>query len=172
MTNCPYCDFENIPGADYCEQCNQPLSDLHLTLPATPVERSLLKDRVAILEPKKPITVSPDTPVGKVIELLDSRSIGCVLVVEDEKLVGVFSERDALLRLNTEAAELADQPVSNFMTSSPQTLDTGAKLAFAVQRMDLGSFRHIPIVDDQSRPVGVISVRDILRHLTEQMDTV
>jgi CBS domain-containing protein len=55
------------------------------------------------------------------------------------------------------------------MTASPQTLDQDAKVAFAVQRMDLGGYRHIPIVDDEDRLVGTISVRDILAYLTEKM---
>ena len=58
------------------------------------------------------------------------------------------------------------------MTSDPQTLEADSKVAFAVQRMDLGSYRHVPIVDDQGRPVGIVSVRDILRYLADKMGAV
>ena len=83
-------------------------------------------------------------------------------MAENNRPVGVFSERDALLKLNTAAAELSNRPVSEFMTPKPQTLDTDARLAFAVQRMDMGAYRHLPIVDargdlafDQPRTVGL-----------------
>jgi CBS domain-containing protein len=168
MINCPHCNAENIEGVDQCEECGQPLSDLHLQTPSTLLERSLLKDRVAALKPKPPVTVAPATLVGDVLSLMIERRIGCVVVVDRGKTVGIFSERDALLKLNESAVELAGRPVSEFMTPNPQTLQSTAKIAFAVQRMDLGGFRHIPIVDDGDL-TGIISVRDILGYLTEKL---
>ena len=171
MIECPFCEAENIPGADVCEECGQPLSDMHLPTPATAVERSLLKDRMGALAPKAPLTVESDTPVGDVLRLLVDHAIGCAIVVDSGNLVGIFTERDALVKLNVDYAELASRPVSEFMTPSPEALDIRAKIAFAVQRMDLGGFRHIPIVDDEGHPTGIISVRDILRYLTEKLTT-
>jgi CBS domain-containing protein len=91
------------------------------------------------------------------------------LIVENSKIVGVFSERDALLRLDVELNDELTRPVSDFMTPSPQKITADSKIAFAVRMMDLGSYRHVPVVDDEDRPVGVISVRDILGYLTEKM---
>ncbi len=168
---CPFCGHDNIEGVDTCAQCEQPLTDMYLHDPATAVERGLLKDRIAALDPKPPIVVSPKTPVGEVLRTLVDKSIGCVIVVEGGKVVGIFSERDALRKLNIDADSLSDQPVADFMTTPVETLDAGAKVAFAVQRMDQGSYRHIPIVDDDDEPLGIISARDILRYLTERMTT-
>ncbi len=169
MTTCPYCDFENIEGMDNCEQCGQPLGDLHLPDPATLVERSLLRDRVSVLNPKTPVVVSPSTSVAQVLKILVDRRIGCVFVVDQNRVVGVFSERDALLRINTDAPRFAQRPISEFMTSGPQSLESDAKIAFAVRMMDLGSYRHVPVVDENGAPTGVISARDILRYLSEKM---
>ena len=169
MIPCPFCDFVNIEGADDCEQCGQPLDDMHLPDPSTLVEQSLLMDRVSVLDPKPPIVVSPDTSVADVLQTLVKRGIGCVFVVEHEKVIGVFSERDALLRLNTEASNYAEHPISELMTTSPQSLESDAKIAFAVRMMDLGGYRHVPVVDENAHPTGVISARDILRYLTEKM---
>jgi CBS domain-containing protein len=169
MIICPYCDAENIEGSDRCEQCGQTLVDLHLTSPRTNIERALLTDRISKLKPKTPIVVRPDMPVGEVLNLLVEKKIGCVFVVDEEAVVGVFSERDALLRIGTSAKEVAAQPVSAFMTSHPQDLDEDAKIAFAVRMMDLGGYRHIPIVDAHRKPTGVISVRDILKYLTAEI---
>ncbi|MBW3600263.1 MAG: CBS domain-containing protein [Planctomycetes bacterium] len=171
MTVCPYCSAENIEGADLCEECRQPLADLHLAAPATEIEQNLLKDHVQLLlkSDKLPISVHPDKPVGEVLTLLVEKEIGCVLVVNEGKLAGVFSERDALLKLNVEAPELADRPVSDFMTPHPQALQPNVKIAFAVQSMDLGGYRHIPIVDEEGSATSIISVRDILKYLARQI---
>ena len=169
MITCPDCSFENIEGSDECQECGQSLTTLHLAEPATDVERSLLDDRVSVLNPRLPVAVAPQTPVGEVLQKLVAQSIGCVIVVEDEELVGIFSERDALQKLNVDIETLRERPVSDYMTAAPQTLEADSKVAFAVQRMDLGSYRHVPIVDDQGRPVGIVSVRDILRYLADKM---
>ncbi len=169
MIICPYCASENIQGADDCAECGQPLADAHLAPPNTEVERSLLRDRISDLVPKTPITVAPATPVGDVLRLMVEHQIGCVVVADENRPVGIFSERDALRKLNTSAPELAARGVGEFMTPSAQTLVADAKIAFAVQRMDLGGYRHLPIVDERGELVGIISARDILRHLTESM---
>jgi CBS domain-containing protein len=140
---------------------------MHLPDPKTAVERGLMKDTVSTLGPKPPITVHSSTTVGQVLRLLIDRAIGCVLVVDDNRVVrGVFSERDALIRLNCDAAKLWDHPISEFMTPNPQGLPSNARVAYAVHQMDIGHYRHIPILDGEDRAVGVISVRDILKYLT------
>jgi CBS domain-containing protein len=169
MSVCPFCGTENIEGIDSCEQCGESLVEVHLHEPATEVERSLLKDHIGVLGPRPALTVAPTTPVRDVIQTLVDNRIGCLIVEENGHPVGIFSERDALLKLNTEAAELGDRPVSEFMTPNPQSLKNNAKIAFAVQRMDLGGYRHIPIVNDKNDLEGIISVRDILRYVTEKM---
>ena len=169
MIICPYCDHENLPGEDVCEQCGNSLSDLNLPVPATKLERSLLKDRVRTVTTMPPLTVFPETRIREVLQLMNDRQVGCVMVVENRKLVGIFTERDALLKLGTEAAALGDRPVAEFMTPHPQTLRLDAKIAFAVQRMDLGGFRHVPVMSRDDEPVGVISVRDILDYITEKL---
>ena len=171
MIYCPYCDCENIEGTDSCDHCGQPLSDLHLPIPATSFERSLLRDRLAKVPPHRPVTtVSPDATIGEVLQLMADRAIGCVVVTEDERLVGIFSERDVVLKIGTEIADLAERPVSEFMTRDPQALASNSKVAFALHRMAVGHYRHVPIVDEQQRPVAIISVRDVLGYLTERLD--
>ncbi len=168
MLTCPHCSAENIEGADQCEECLQPLADSHLTSPATPVERSLLRAHIHSLltGEKLPIAVPPSRPVGEVLKLMVNRGIGCVLVVEGGKLLGIFSERDALLKINADAPKLAGRPVSEFMTPNPQTLKRNAKIAFAVHNMVVGSYRHIPVVDEDGHATSVISARDILKYLS------
>ena len=169
MPVCPYCGSEVIEGDDNCSECQNSLADLHLPEPASDVERALLADRVSALEPKSPVAVSSDTSVGDVVKQMHDQQIGCMLVVDDGKLTGIFTERDALLKLGAEFNAKAADPVSHYMTPSPQTMAGNAKVAFAVQRMDLGGYRHLPVLDENSQPTGVVSVRDILKYLTANL---
>ncbi|HQU45090.1 MAG: hypothetical protein B7Z73_11290 [Planctomycetia bacterium 21-64-5] len=168
MTECPYCGVENIEGADHCEECQQPLDYLSKPRPRSAVERSLAKDRVSSLQPKTPLTVAPEQTVGQVLQLMAEHQVGCVIVERGEQLLGVFSERDALDRLNVDFAALAQRPVSEFMTRSPETVEREARIAFAVHKMDVGGYRHLPVVSE-GRVDGMISVRDVLRYITQKL---
>ena len=171
MIVCPQCGAENIEGADACDECQQTLWDLSLPVPATAIEADLLRDRIARLKPKAPTCVSADTTVQGALETMIDQRIGCLVVVDqadDGRLVGIFSERDALLKINTDAARFADQPISKFMTPNPVTLRMSDKIAFALHKMDVGGYRHIPILDEQQL-AGIISIRDILGYLTERI---
>jgi CBS domain-containing protein len=169
MIVCPYCEAENIEGADQCEQCHQPLTEMSIRVPASSVEAGLLRDRIEILWPKSPSTVPPDKPVGEVLKKMVAEAIGCVMVVDGDQLVGIFSERDALMKLNTDAPRQMEKPISQFMTPGPVTLETNDKIAFAIHKMNVGGYRHLPITFC-GKLAGVISIRDILRYLTERIE--
>ncbi|MDG2382790.1 MAG: CBS domain-containing protein [Pirellulaceae bacterium] len=170
MIPCPLCGEDNIQGVDVCDQCGQPLSDMHLPDPKNAVEIGLLNDKAGSLETIPPISVVGETPVRDVLDLLVSEGIGCVFVVDDqETIIGVFSERDALLRLNTQSADLLDHPISDYMTENPASIRESTRIAFAVHQMDIGGYRHLPILGGVGSAVGVISVRDILSYLTKKL---
>jgi len=171
MSTCPACGFNNTPGADVCEKCGSSLDFLSEPVPSSLVEERLLTDEIRDLNPRKPLIVAPDARVGDVLQILVDQGIGCVLVVdphreEGDQLVGIFSERDALMRLGVRYADLLDRPISEFMTGTPETLSLGDKIAFALHKMDLGGYRHVPILDGK-QIAGVISVRDIMRYLAD-----
>ncbi|MFT5526982.1 MAG: CBS domain-containing protein, partial [Pirellulaceae bacterium] len=132
-------------------------------------ERSIMSDTIADLDPRTPLVVDQAATVRSVLNTLVENSVGTVLIAKDGVLVGIFSEKDALRRLNVDAAAHADEPISKFMTNSPETLESNASIAFAVHRMDQGGFRHVPIVSENGTPEGIISVRDILRFLNEKL---
>lgn len=168
MIICPYCQAENIEGADECAECRQPLTEMGVRVPTTSVEADLLRDRIERLWPKTPSTVSPATPVGQVLKKMVDEAIGCVMIVDQGALVGIFSERDALMKLNVDAQKFLDKPISQFMTQRPVTLETSDKIAFALHKMNVGGYRHMPILFE-GKLAGVISIRDILRYLTERI---
>ena len=171
MSKCSYCGAMNMEGADVCDHCLEPLGEPALGRVDSDVERSLLNDKVVLLLPRKPIMVEPSMPVRDVLQLFVERSIGCVPVVDDGRLVGIFTERDAVVRLGARFEEIADQPISEFMTSNPETIELDAQIAYALQRMDVGGYRHLPVISNE-RVVGVISIRDILQYLARHLEVV
>lgn len=168
MIICPLCSAENIEGSDVCEHCEQTLTHMSIRVPASSVEADLTRDKIKLLKLKDPSTVAADTPVGVVLTQMVDEGIGCMMIMDGDQLVGIFSERDALMKLNTEAANLSDRAISRYMTPNPITLETRNKIAFALHKMDLGGYRHIPILEE-GKLVSVLSIRDILEYLTQRI---
>src|SRR5690349_9576577 len=145
MLLCPVCGAENIEGSDECVECQASLTELSMPQAVTALEKGLLKDRIEVLKPRPPLMVSPDAPIGEVLKQMVDQRLGCAVIVDgDRRLLGIFTERDALLRLNVDAAKRADKPVSSVMTANPATLRARDKIAYALHRMDVGGYRHIP----------------------------
>ncbi len=162
---CPVCDFTNPPGVDECRNCLTPLSGLDLPVPRGPVETSLLTDSVAVLQPRPPVTVTADATLGSAVRLMIEQRVGAVLVTDRRgDLVGILTERDFLAKV-VGVRGYDRLPVADFMTHSPETVAPDDLLVTVIGKMDGGGYRHLPVVA-AGKPVGVVSVRDILRHLT------
>lgn len=161
---CPLCGLENIAGADECAACGQSL-EICPPESRTPVEEGLQAMAVAALEPVPPVCLDPTTPVFEAIQLMAERNIGSVLITQAGALLGIFSERDALLKVAARLAELDQRPVREFMTPAPDTLTPEDPIVFALNRMVVGDYRHLPICHGK-RTVGIISARDVLRYVT------
>jgi CBS domain-containing protein len=163
---CPTCAHDNLPGAEECNRCQQDLTQLDQPSACNRVERSLMEDPVDLLQPRTPVTVGPSTTVREAIRTMLTRDIGALLIVDDDgKQLGIFSERDLLTKVAGVHEGYNDLPVCQFMTPRPETVTPGDALAFALHKMDIGGYRHTPVVQN-SVPVGMISVRDMLRHIT------
>jgi CBS domain-containing protein len=171
MTRCSYCGCSNLDGADVCEQCLEPLGEPTLGHVDSDVESSLLRDKVVLLLPRKPIVVEPTLTVGEVLQLLVERAIGCVLIVEEGRLAGIFTERDAVVRIGADIEDCRNLPVADFMTANPETIEADAQIAYALQKMDAGGYRHLPVMAS-GRVVGVVSIRDILQYLARHLEVV
>jgi CBS domain-containing protein len=163
---CPWCNFSNVPGADQCANCEQDLASLDRPTALDRVQRSLMHDLVSVLRPRAPIVLGPADTVGQAIGVLLVENIGAVLVVDPAgQLVGILSERDLLFKVAGLHDDYAGRPVAEFMTPRPETVRDSDTLAFALHKMDSGGYRHLPVLRD-GRLVGMISVRDVLRHVT------
>jgi CBS domain-containing protein len=163
---CPTCGHDNVPGAEECANCCGDLTQLDRPTASNRVERSLMEDPVVVLRPRDPLTLPPTATVGEAMRTMLARDVGALLVVDaGGRLVGIFSERDLLTKVAGIHADYAGRQVAEFMTPRPETLNADDTLAFALHKMDVGGYRHMPLIQE-GRPTGVISVRDIMRHIT------
>ena len=163
---CPRCGFDNVPGSDACGRCLLDLAPLDQPAGHDRVQSSLMADPVHKLQPRPPVTVPLAAPLWQAIAAMLAAEVGTVLVVDgDGRLVGIFSERDLLTKVAGIHEDYAGRPVREFMTAGPETVREDDTLAFALHKMDVGGYRHVPLVKD-GQPVGVLSVRDMLRHIT------
>jgi CBS domain-containing protein len=128
------------------------------------VRGAILTEPISGLHPHAPAVVSAETPVREVVREMIQGSFGCMLVVEGERLVGIFTERD-LLRLVDKETDLSLLTVREVMTRDPETLRPQHGIVLALNRMTEGGYRHIPLVDEEGRPVGVVAMRDIVRFI-------
>ena len=124
--------------------------------------------RLRAIEASPPVTVSIDVLVSDVLELMRVREVACVLVTDQGRLAGIFTERDALMKLAGpgRARTSGKVPIADVMTRDPVVLRADDSVAVAVQKMAVGGFRHIPLVAD-GRPTGVVSAADVFRHILQ-----
>ncbi len=94
--------------------------------------------------------------------LMAEKKIGALLVVEDGRIAGIFTERDALNKVLAGRLDPEATPLSQVMVADPQTIRADKPLAYALHMMAEGGFRHVPVVDDLGAPVGMVSARDAL----------
>jgi CBS domain-containing protein len=134
-------------------------------------DAALLREPVAALPVKRALTVSPSTTVTKAMRLMQTEHKGCVIVTDDgtdnSKLIGIFTERDVLFRIVDRGRNPAALPIGDVMTPDPEVLPVHSAVAYALNMMSVGGFRHIPVVDDEHRPAFVISVRNVVEFLVE-----
>ena len=128
--------------------------------------RNLKVESVSRLQPTPPLQLHPGQPVADAVTLMRKEGVGCVLVCEAGKLVGIFSERD-LMRRVLAAGKPLTVPVSEVMTPEPVTVHCKQAIGAAIHHMEEGGYRHLPVVDEVGRPVGILSVKRIVHYLVE-----
>jgi CBS domain-containing protein len=110
------------------------------------------------------ISVGPDATIQDVADLITSRRIGALVVIDaDQRIIGIVSERDVVKAIAQHKAAALGMTASDLMTRNPITASPDTTVDEAMQLMDAGYFRHLPVVDTD-RLIGIISVRDLVRY--------
>ena len=114
-----------------------------------------------IIEEQEPLTAPAKMTVDEAARLMKHNQCGAVMVVEDGRLVGIFTERDALFKVSAEGLDARTTRLAEVMTRTPHVIHPDKPFADALHLMHANGFRHVPVVED-GRPVGMVSARDAL----------
>ncbi len=135
--------------------------------PGPILESALAHTTLSEVVSQPALTFPASATLADVIHQMQKERRSSVLIMENDRLAGIFTERDVLMKVAAQPIDLARTPVSVSMTADPFTLPADANVAFALNKMVLEGFRHIPLVDDAGRPTAVVSMRDLIEYLGE-----
>jgi CBS domain-containing protein len=168
---CPACGFDNLIGSDTCDNCGADLAGRDVPEPATSFRGHLLGEHLDELLQEMhiadPDVLDVSADVDDAVQTMHAKGTDCVLVVDDGRLVGIFTDRDAVLKVA--GRPVGPRPIADLMTHDPVVLRHDDTIAVAINKMAVGGFRHIPIVEN-GRPTGVVTARDVFKHLASTLD--
>lgn len=108
------------------------------------------------------VSIEPDITLSEAVKILSERRIGAVLVIRNQRIEGILSERDVVRVLGTRGAGALDEPVSEVMTRKVVGCHEKDTVAMIMERMTTGKFRHLPVMDGE-QIVGLISIGDVVK---------
>lgn len=164
---CPVCRFGNFPGDDTCANCGADLWNADTPQQVTTFRGRLLGLHLDELGAPEPHLIDVGAPIEEALGRMRAEGVDCLLVTEGGALVGIFTDRDAILKVAGRGID--DLTIGDVMTHDPVILRSGDPVAVAIHKMAVGGFRHVPIVKG-GVPVGVVSARDVFRHLAAGLD--
>jgi CBS domain-containing protein len=129
------------------------------------IELQFATETIEQAGPVEPLLVSPDASLRSVLRTMRAYLAGSALVTREGRLIGIFTERDAL-RLMARGCDL-EAPIERYMVADPVSIRPGATIAQAILRMSSGGYRRLPIVDSQGRATGIVQVAGIVHYLAQ-----
>ncbi len=114
-----------------------------------------------VMERNRALTLSPDTTIARAAELMAKSRTGAVMVVEHERLIGIFTERDALFRVLARGLDPQSTRLAEVMTAETQTVQPNDSYGYALVLMQEGGFRHAPVIEN-GKPIGIVSSRNAM----------
>lgn len=165
---CPSCGYDNIEGADRCDECLTPLRQLDVPRAdgAQGLARHVMEDDLRKLE-QEFVGITADTPALQAIDKMRAAHVGCALVIENGKLLGIFTERDVLKKLTGKEAFGPTTPVKDLMSPDPETLRETDSVGTALNKMSLGRYRHIPVRKSDGT-YAVTSIKHVLKYIAKE----
>jgi CBS domain-containing protein len=115
----------------------------------------------SVMQRRKVLKAPPKTLVSKAAKLMADKNVGAVMVVEDERLVGIFTERDIVFRVVAQGLDARTTRLADVMTPAPDTVDPDKPFGYALLLMHERGFRHLPVIRD-SKLVGIVSSRSAM----------
>jgi CBS domain-containing protein len=147
-----------------------PLENFEHKIYTDPLEKALAEESVVAIQHQPVATVAPNTLVGVAIQKLADLHVACLLVQVDDRLVGVFSDRNVLDKAGLEFDEVKNKPVSDLMTPDPVFVYESDSAAAALCVMAVCGFRHVPVTDVSQKVVGIVSPQRVTAFLRKHMN--
>jgi CBS domain-containing protein len=149
----------------------EPLRDRDVPQATAGFQRLLMEEPVGSIAGPSPIALKPEATVWEAVLLMKQNRVGCVLAVAGDRLTGIFTERDLLLKIVGTGKAIEGLRLHDYMTQSPETVEAGDSLRVALNKMSVGGFRHIPVVAEGGRVTGLVTAKDALRFLARATST-
>jgi CBS domain-containing protein len=163
---CPNCGFENLQGADECENCGVDLRTADIPSPSNAFEAKLVDVPLSEVHPHLPMTINSTATAADAVAQMQAANIGCLVVADNGAVRGILSERDLVIK--TSGASLDGMTVDSLMTADPVVLRDDDSVAVAIHKMAVGGFRHIPLVSD-GHATGIVSARDLFKYILDAL---
>jgi CBS domain-containing protein len=164
---CPSCGYDNIEGTDRCDECLTSLFNIDASQGGRRgLARSVMQDNLRQLD-QEFVGVTSNTTAIEAIGKMKEARVGCVLVIDDGRLLGIFTERDVLSKLTGKTAFALNTPVRELMSENPETLHETDSVATALNKMSLGRYRHIPILKADGT-YAVTSIKHVLKYIAKE----
>ena len=166
---CPECRFDNIEGVDTCANCGHDLYGLdHPASGRAPRGPEFIYERLAELPAQSPIRVATTDPVGLAVRLMQNSDTDCVLVMDGTALAGIITPWDILHKVAGPREDLNAVTCAQVMTADPVFLRDDDDIAVAINKMSIGGFRHIPLLQGGT-PTAVVSIKGVFTHLAPHL---
>jgi CBS domain-containing protein len=115
----------------------------------------------SVMQRRKVLKAAPETLVSKAAQLMAAKNVGAIMVIEDDHLVGIFTERDVVFRVVARGLDAQATRLADVMTRAPHTVDPDKPFGYALLVMQEKGFRHLPVMQD-GKPIGIVSSRSAM----------
>lgn len=168
---CPSCNYTNIPGADRCEQCMHSLMQTDIPRPKRndKLQQVMMTTPVADLLTGKDLLVANERDsIAKIIKIFQENNKRVILVYRKKKLVGILGNRTIVRSVAKKGLDLSKITVGEVMKLNPEYVRAEDPIAYALNKMAMGSVRTLPVLREDGTPISVITIKDILVYLSKR----
>jgi len=165
---CPECKTDNIEGVDQCQNCGHDLSGIDRLTSGVARGPEFIYERLAEIPARSPERVSTTDPVGLAVRFMQNADTDCVLVMSGANLAGIITPWDILHKVAGPNEDLNAVTCGQVMTADPVFLRDDDDIAVAINKMSIGGFRHIPLLQ-AGTPTAVVSIRDLFKHIAPHL---
>ena len=162
---CPECRYDNIEGVDYCANCGHDLAGMdQANAPMGSTGPDFIHERLSSVPAKGPVKVATLDPAALAVKMMQYTDSDCVLVMDGPRLAGIITPWDILHKVAGPNEDLNAVTCAQIMTEDPVFLREQDDVAVAINKMSIGGFRHIPLLQGD-QPVAVVTIGELFRHI-------